>query len=558
LGVINEAAGDPNIIIFIDEIHMIVGAGASGGSGNMDIANILKPYLTNGDLRIIGATTFDEYQKYFEDDDALARRFQTLSVNEISVADAQKVMEMLRPQFEKFHNVKIPNEVMAEAIDLSNRYITNKYLPDKSIDVIDEAAAAKKIEIQAKEIGSDKLDQELNSILDAKEQALDKGDINSAASLRKKEAQILKKIDSYEQKRSQKLLKKAIITKEDIRKVISRWSNIPITSMQRSDIRSIQALDTNLMKRIIGQDKAISAVSGALKRARIGLSDAKRPMASFIFLGPTGVGKTETAKEISRTLFGTEKALIQVDMSEYMEAHSVSKLIGSPPGYVGYQEGGQLTEKVRRQPYSIVLFDEIEKAHPELINILLQILEEGRVQDARGRSVNFKNTVIIMTSNIGAQEVNNDAILGFGVDASSTDETEKDSAYIKLEENILEELKNTLPPEFLNRIDNTLIFRGLDEDDAYRIAKILLNELNDRIVKKGVQLLPTTAVIRLIANKGFDKEFGARNIKRKIQELVENPLADYLIDNNLVNEDSKKVVKVKLEKENEKIVFNKY
>lgn len=557
LNIVTEVASNPDLILFIDEVHMIVGAGAAGGpGGNMDVANILKPYLTNGDLRVIGATTFDEYQKTIEEDDALARRFQTIFVEEISIEDAKKVMEMLKPQFEKYHKVKIPIEVMNEAVELSDRYITNKYLPDKAIDVIDEAAAAKKIVVGNK-AGARNFNKELSDIAELKKQAIKSGDIVGAVNQRKKESAVLVQMKKDQVKMDEKFSKKAILDLEDVRKVVSRWGNVPVVSLKTSDIKNIQVIDTNLEKRIVGQTVAIEKIAGALKRARIGLSDAKRPMASFLFLGPTGVGKTETAKEIARTLYGSENALIQVDMSEYMEPHSVAKLIGSPPGYIGFQEGGQLTEKVRRHPYSVILFDEIEKAHPDLLNILLQVLDEGHLQDAKGRSVNFKNTVIIMTSNIGAKEVSDDNILGFGVLEEKKSDKEIDGAYLRLEENLTEELKNTLPPEFINRIDNVVIFRGLDEDDAYKIAKILVGELNTRIIKKGVRVLPTTAVIRFLAKDGFSKEYGARNIKRKLQDLVENPLADYLLDNNLVNDDMKGIINIKADKIKNKIVFKK-
>jgi ATP-dependent Clp protease ATP-binding subunit ClpC len=557
LAIVSEMAQNPELILFIDEIHMIVGAGATSGGGNMDVANILKPYLTNGDLKVIGATTFDEYQKYIEEDEALARRFQTIFVEEINEDDAKKVMRMLKGQFEEFHNVRIPDEAIDVAVELSHRYITNKYLPDKAIDVIDEAAAAKKILLQDKKTTNKDYHAELKAVEKVKQEALDAGDIPAAAIHRKKESEISAKISRMEKQNQNRLHSKAVLDEEDIRKVISRWSNVPVNGMKSDDIKNIRQLDVNLSKRIIGQKEAIAKIAGALKRARVGLSDVKRPMASFIFLGPTGVGKTETAKEIARTLFGSENLLIQVDMSEYMEQHSVSKLIGSPPGYVGFQEGGQLTEKVRRHPYSVILFDEIEKAHPDLLNILLQVLEEGQLRDAKGRGVNFKNTVIIMTSNIGAQDVNDDTVLGFGIDESKVDGKKIDTAYLRLEENIVEDLKDTLPPEFINRIDNVVIFRGLDEKDALKITKLQIDELNERVMKKGVRILPTTSVMHFLAKEGFSKEYGARNIKRKLQELVENRLADFLIENELVNEDAKKIVNIKVDKIKNQIVFVK-
>jgi ATP-dependent Clp protease ATP-binding subunit ClpC len=372
------------------------------------------------------------------------------------------------------------------------------------------------------------------------------------------ESEILEKIEKTKNKNKDKFDPKAIINKEDVRKVISRWSNVPVMSMKSDDVKNIQQLGVNLGKRIIGQTIALSKIVGVLKRARIGISDVKRPMASFLFLGPTGVGKTETAKEIARTLFGSEKALIQVDMSEYMEQHSVSKLIGSPPGYVGFQEGGQLTEQIKKHPYSVILFDEIEKAHPDLLNILLQVLDEGKLQDSKGRSVNFKNAVVIMTSNIGAHEVGSDEVLGFGILDEKLDEKVVDKAYAKMEDSLITQLKDTLAPEFINRIDNVVIFRGLDEKDAQKITKLLFSELNDRIAKKKIQVLPSTSIINQIAKEGFDKEYGARNIKRKLQELIENPLAEYLIDNHgLINESSNKIVNIKVDKVKGKIVFTK-
>ena len=536
LGIVSELSQDPNLILFIDEIHMIVGAGTAGSGNTMDIANILKPYLTSGDLKVIGATTFDEYQKYIEEDEALARRFQSIMVNEISLDDAKQVLRMLRPQFEKFHNVKITDESLDAACELSDKYITNKYLPDKAIDVIDEASAAKKIQLEVGKGDVVDYTKEISDTRDKKDKSLDSGNIEEAVQERQKEVNLLQKLRKVEHNIKAAISRKNVVNVEDIKKVVARWSKVPVSTMTSSDIRNLQNLDHNLEKRIIGQNEAIERISAALKRARMGLSDERRPLASFMFLGPTGVGKTETAKEIARTLFGDEDNLIQVDMSEYMESHSISKLIGSPPGYIGYQEGGQLTEKVRRKPYSVILFDEMEKAHPDLLNVLLQILDEGHLQDSRGRFVNFKNTVIIMTSNIGAAEVSKDEILGFSLssDSDKKDTLKKkvDDAFVRMQEKLIEELKESLPPEFLNRIDEVVIFRGLDLADAKRIAKVLIEEVNQRLKSKGVQIVATPSVVNYIAEQGFSKEYGARNIKRKLQELIENPLADYLLENS--------------------------
>lgn len=547
LSIIDDLAQHPDWIVFIDEIHMIVGAGAAGSGGSMDIANMLKPHLTSGDIRVIGATTYDEFQKHIEDDPALERRFQPVMVDELSAEDSKKVLKLLRPAFEKFHGVKITDEALEEAVELSSCYITNKYLPDKAIDVLDEATAGKRI--SAEKTGTNILDikKELNSVKSLKDKALDKGDIGSAVKQRQDEVALEKKMSQVNKTSKKKVNNKLKIEVEDIRKVISRWSKIPVVTMKSDDYKKLVELEKNLEKRIVGQNEGINKISSVLKRARLGLSYEKRPMASFLFLGPTGVGKTETAKEIARTYFGDEKALIQVDMSEYMEQHSVSKLIGSPPGYVGFQEGGQLTEKIRRRPYSVVLFDEIEKAHPDLLNIMLQILDEGSLQDAKGRKINFKNTIIIMTSNIGASEIGKDDVLGFGVDDSAQSDEKVDKAFEQMRETLMRELKDELPPEFLNRIDDIIIFRGLDLGDVRKITKILVDELNQRLKEKGIQVAVTQSAVKHIAEAGYDSEYGARNVRRKIQELVENPLADYILENSIKPDGSRQII-VKLEK----------
>lgn len=554
LSIIDDLAEHPDWIIFIDEIHMIVGAGAAGSGGTMDIANMLKPHLTSGDIRVIGATTYDEFQKHIEDDPALERRFQPVMVDELSVDDSIKVLKLLRSSFEKFHGVKITDEAIQEAVDLSSRYITDKYLPDKAIDVLDEASAGKKISIEKS--GESLLDikKQLKAIKNLKNKALEQGDITKAVLQRDKEVSLEKKISIANKTQTRKSRKVLIIDKDDIRQVISKWSKVPVDTMKSDDYKKLLELEKNLKKRIIGQTEGITRISSVLKRARLGLSYEKRPMASFLFLGPTGVGKTETAKEIARTFFGDEKALIQVDMSEYMEQHSVSKLIGSPPGYVGFQEGGQLTEKIRRRPYSVVLFDEIEKAHPDLLNIMLQILDEGSLQDAKGRKINFKNTIVVLTSNIGASQIGKDEVLGFGVDIDDESRTQVDKALERMRETLTAELKDILPPEFLNRIDDIVIYRGLDLEDAKNITKILLHELNLRLKTKFIQLAVTRSAIEYIAKEGFDTEYGARNIRRKIQEIVENTLADYILEKGIQPEDKKQIV-VKVEKGKDGLIF---
>ncbi len=538
LAIVNEVAEDRNIIVFIDEIHMIVGAGAASNT-SMDIANILKPHLTSGDFRVIGATTFDEYQQYFEEDDALSRRFQPVRVNEISQTNAIKVLGVLKKAFEAYHNVNITPEAVEEAVKLSHRYITDRYLPDKAIDLLDEASASLRINKEKKLVGYEDLKSKLENIKLEKTEKIRTVNLEEALKLRQEEKELEDEMNSLDKRESKR--KKATVDVEDIKSVVSKWTGIPINTMNTSDIKSLRNLEEELSNKIIGQEKALQRVASALKRARVGLSDASRPLASFLFLGPTGVGKTEMAKVIAKELFGSEENLIQVDMSEYMEQYSVSKLIGSPPGYVGFQEGGQLTEKIRRKPYSVVLFDEIEKAHPDLLNILLQVLDEGHLQDSKGRKINFKNTIIIMTSNIGAQAIGDDRILGFDLQIEDKGKNEKEvsEAYKKMEESLMEELKETLTPEFLNRLDDIIIFRGLDEKDAKKITKNLLKELNERLKDKKITLDVDNKIADKIVKEGFSKDYGARNLRRKIQELIENELAQFLIDNGITFEKPK-------------------
>lgn len=549
LGIISEMADNPDLIIFIDEIHMIVGAGTSGSGNTMDVANIIKPYLTNGDLRVIGSTTFDEYQKYIEEDEALARRFQSVFVNEIGKEDAFRVLEMLRPQFEDFHHVKITDEALKDAVELTDRYIANKYLPDKAIDVIDEASAAIKIKVDKNRDDLSGLEQSLIKINKEKEKALEAKDLPKAVKLREKEMKV--KLDLRVQREKQKTARRKIVDNEDIRKVVSRWSGVPVNSLSSDDLKRISNIEKDLKSRIIGQDHVIDKVASALKRSRIGLSDAKRPLASFLLLGPTGVGKTQTAKEIANILFGSEDNLIQIDMSEYMEQHSVSKLIGSPPGYIGYQEGGHLTERIRKKPYSVVLFDEIEKAHPDLLSILLQILDEGHIQDAKGRGVNFKNCVIIMTSNIGAWDNVDESVLGFDLSLKKGEE-----AYEKMKEGLLEVLKDSLPPEFLNRIDEILVYRKLNEEDALTIVKLLVKDAAERIKGRNIELRVDNAVVEFISKSGFNSNYGARNLKRAVQDILENNLADFLMQERIVNKLGE-VLKVRVKLDKNKIKFTK-
>jgi len=545
LALIEEVSGSPNKILFIDEIHMIIGAGATGADRTMDIANILKPHLTDGSIRIIGATTIDEYRRYFEEDSALSRRFQPINVDEISVKDGIKILKEIKFRLEEYHGVKITPEAVEQSVKLSSRFIADRYLPDKAIDVLDEASASEKIEREEMNKSGRDYSKELFNLQKEKSKAIKDNLYEEALKIRKAEDEI-KELISSQKKINDDLIKKGkfIVDEEDVKKVISEWTSIPIESLSVSEIRSLKNLKNRLSSNIIGQKEAVERISSVLKRARLGLSDELRPLASFLFLGPTGVGKTEMGKEIARQFFGSEKSLFQVDMSEFMEQHSVAKIIGAPPGYVGYQEGGQLSEKIRKKPYSVILFDEIEKAHPDLLNILLQALEEGQITDSKGRKISFKNSIIIMTSNIGASDISRDKVLGFKV---SNQDQQIEEAYELMRDRLIEELKKTLKPEFLNRIDEVVIFRGLNSQDAKKISKVLLKKLVKRMKERKINLEYEDNVIDFIAKKGFSEEYGARNIRRKIQEYIENTLSDALL------ESGKREVDARLELKDNKI-----
>jgi ATP-dependent Clp protease ATP-binding subunit ClpC len=537
MAIMDELQADPSKIIFIDEIHMIVGTGSAGGSS--DMANILKPYLTNSEMQIIGATTIDEYRKYFEEDSALARRFQPVDVKELGEEESIAVLRYLAPTFEKFHKVSITDDAVTEAVKLSKRYITDRYLPDKAIDLVDEAAAKKKIIRQEKENGTVEIQEGIKQLGLQKGQALNSGNLDLASTLRQQEIALEIRLQA-EAAKSEKVSKKHKVLPEDIREIVSRWTKIPVTSLTAMEIKSVEAIRGVIENKIIGQKDATERIAAALKRAKLGFTSPNRPMASFLFLGPTGVGKTETAKVIARELFGSEDALIQINMSEYMEAHSVSKLIGAPPGYVGYSDGNHITEQVRKTPYSVVLFDEIEKAHLDLLNLLLQILEEGYVQDSKGRKVSFKNTIIILTSNIGAREIAQDNTLGFNTHFDDQNNSKKEEAYDEMRGKVMSQLKDHLRPEFINRIDEIIVFRGLGEEDAFEIAKLQVEELNGRLQERFLHVQPAKELVKQIAKDGFDAEYGARNIRRKVQEVLENKLADYILENRLVPEIQKR------------------
>jgi len=554
LAVIDELQKDKNKVVFIDEIHMIVGAGTAGSGGGMDIANLLKPHLTSGAIKVIGATTFDEYQKYFEEDNALTRRFQPIRIEEISQDDSVKLLEYVKNQYESFHEIKIGQDAIEEAVNLSSRYITDRFLPDKALDVIDETAA--KVKLGQKSIlQSSVLTRGIEKVRKDKLKDLEKGDFASAAEKRIEEKKITDRLEKERAKLSKKRKRKTI-SGDDVKEVVSRITGIPLTTMSRSDVESLRSLKKFFSERIIGQMEALESVESSLKRARVGLMDQNRPLASFLFLGPTGVGKTETAKIIAEFLFGDNKALLQVNMSEFMEQHSVSKIIGSPPGYVGYSEGGHITEKVRRKPYSVVLFDEIEKAHPDTLNVLLQILEEGEIRDSKGRNVNFRNTIVIMTSNIGAEEIAEDEVLGFDMTnpdlAMDTDEKGEEIAYKEMKKKLLVELKSEMRPEFLNRIDDIVIFRGLDKKDARKITKLLLAELNERLASFDIDLGASVKLVNYIADQGFSTEYGARNLRRKIQELIETELSEMMLKRQI---GAGKKARVKVDYKDDELVF---
>ncbi len=545
--VLREIKKVGNVILFIDELHSVVGAGAAEGA--MDAANILKPALARGELHCIGATTIDEYRKYIEKDSALERRFQEVIIEEPTVEETIKILKGLRPNYERHHRLKISDEALEAAARLSERYITERFLPDKALDLIDEAASYKRVKLGATSLDTLKLNRDFKKVVLAKENALKKMNYSEAALLRNQELELQKKINLLKNKKTSQ--SEVTITPDDIAIIVSRMMGIPVTKLLMSEKRRLLDLEKFLNKRIIGQKEALKEIASAIRRSRTGVTIGKRPIGSFIFLGPTGVGKTELAKVLAEEVFGNQEALIKLDMSEYSERHTKSRFLGAPAGYIGYEEGGQLTEMVRRKPYSVVLFDEIEKADPDVLNVLLQIMEDGYLTDAQGRKVDFRNTIIIMTSNIGLDLLNEGAVIGFKAETRAKLEKELGYSYEEMKNRVLEELRERFKPEFLNRIDKIIVFNALDKKAVQQIVGLQLRELKDHLRKEGIEISFDSKVKRLIAQKGFDPKFGARPIRRAIQDEIEDHLAEELLKGKLKKNKSIKATVFK-----DKVIFN--
>jgi len=527
---IDEVQQHDDMIIFIDEIHTLVGAGATEGA--MDAANILKPALARGEFQVIGATTLDEYKKHIEKDAALERRFQPVQVGEPNEEDALEILKGLRDRYEAFHKAKITDEALKAAVSLSNRYITDRFLPDKAIDVVDEAASKVRMKVFSAAPDVKALEDRLNTVKKEKEAAVTSQDFEKAAKLRDEEKSLSKEIDDKKSVAKEKSDQKLIVTEEDIATVVAQWTGIPVAKIAEEESETLLHLEEELHKRVVGQDEAVTAVAKAVRRARAGLKDPKRPIGSFLFLGPTGVGKTELARALASSLFGDESAMIRLDMSEYMEKHTVSRLVGAPPGYVGYEEGGQLTDAVRRKPYSVILLDEVEKAHADFFNILLQVLDDGRLTDSQGRTVDFRNTVIIMTSNLGAKALHkNSPELGFlaAKKADSNVDENKGIDFKEAKKSVMDAVKRHFRPEFLNRIDEMIVFHPLTEEDLKEIVTILMSDVTKRLEERDLHLEITTEAMKLLVKEGSDFTMGARPLKRAIQRLIEDPVSDLIL-----------------------------
>lgn len=527
---IDEVQQHDDMIIFIDEIHTLVGAGATEGA--MDAANILKPVLARGEFQVIGATTLDEYKKHIEKDAALERRFQPVQVGEPNEEDALEILRGLRDRYEAFHKAKITDEALKAAVTLSSRYITDRFLPDKAIDVVDEAASKVRMKVFSAAPDVKALEDRLNTVKKEKEAAVTSQDFEKAAKLRDEEQVLVKEIDDKKSVAKEESDQKLIVTEDDIAAVVAQWTGIPVAKIAEEESETLLHLEDELHKCVIGQDDAVTAVAKAVRRARAGLKDPKRPIGSFLFLGPTGVGKTELARALASSLFGDESAMIRLDMSEYMEKHTVSRLVGAPPGYVGYEEGGQLTDAVRRKPYSVILLDEVEKAHADFFNILLQVLDDGRLTDSQGRTVDFRNTVIIMTSNLGAKALHkNSTELGFlapkKAESHTNDSKTKD--FKEAKKSVLDAVKRHFRPEFLNRIDEMIVFHPLTEEDLTKIVTILMSDVTKRLEERDLHLEITPEAMKLLVREGSDFTMGARPLKRAIQRLIEDPVSDLIL-----------------------------
>lgn len=523
---VKEMKESRDVVLFIDEIHTIVGAG--GAEGAVDAANILKPSLARGEFQVVGATTLDEYRKHIEKDAALERRFQPVMVEEPSIEDTIKILAGLRDRYEAHHRVKITDEALTSAAKLSERYISDRFLPDKSIDLIDEAAARARLETMEVPAELKELDKQLDDICKEKEAAVDSQAYEKAANLRDQERQLAEKLENTRKDwHAQRDLEEPVVNESDIASIVSEWTGIPVLQLTEHESKRLLRMEEEIHRRLIGQVEAVGAVSRAIRRTRSGLKDPKRPIGSFLFLGPTGVGKTELAKALAEFMFGSEEAVIRVDMSEYMERHEAAKLIGAPPGYVGYEEGGKLTESIRRRPYSLILFDEVEKAHADVFNILLQIMEDGHLTDGQGHLVDFRNALIIMTSNIGAKDIFKTRTLGF------SDSTEQDLDWGKISSGIMESVKKTFRPEFINRIDEIVIFKNLKREEMLRIVDLMIGEVRTRLSDSQVDLEASQEAKELILEKGYDPKYGARPLRRKIQQIVEDKLADMILEGSL-------------------------
>ncbi|MCR5195504.1 MAG: ATP-dependent Clp protease ATP-binding subunit [Pseudobutyrivibrio sp.] len=544
--VIAEVIEEGNILLFIDEIHTLIGAG--GAEGAIDASNILKPAMARGEIQILGATTITEYRKYVEKDAALERRFQPVMVEEPTVEETIDILKGVRYLYEEHHGITIPDEAVEACVYLSERYIADRFLPDKAIDLMDEAAASIKLKSIKKNVKTDGLDDAIYDLAQKMEEAIIAGDIALASNIKREKDELVAQREAEEKKRNRRTKAKTVVmTENDVAAVVALWTKIPVAKLTEQESVRLRKIESILHKRVIGQEEAVSAVARAVRRGRVGLKEKGRPIGSFLFLGPTGVGKTEISKALAEAVFGNESAMIRVDMSEYMEKHSVSKMIGSPPGYVGYEEGGQLSEKVRRNPYSVILFDEIEKAHPDVFNVLLQILDDGHVTDSQGRKVDFKNTIIIMTSNAGAQAIIEPKKLGF----ASSDDAKKDYEFMK--NGVMEEVKRIFKPEFLNRIDETIVFRALTKDDMKEIAALQVNQFIARCKEQmDIKVTIPASVKTWIVEKAFDPKYGARPIRRKIQTALEDVMAEDILAGKLKSSDT---VKAKVKKD--EVIFEK-